>query len=302
MLRFSRTLRVQVLLLGLGVLIASCELSPTDPPPPAPPQPTVTPSPEGIALYSGNDCKESIVGVTDGASGQLIQFTTDDRFQNDRARSLLFRKLKPGTIIRLFDDPAGNTGDDWVEILVKQEVEGYCVISFESSFEDIVIKVTFSQVNGLDGKVSLMTVDEVADEPAQPSDTPTPPKPSPTATNTPVTPTEVPTEAPSCLVVANALNLRYGPGVIYKPPLQTLSAGTVVLPFAKNGDGSWLEVQLEGESTTGWVSAGGQFISCNFDPSGLPQGQIPPTPTPAPTSTPKLTENPTPSPTFEPSE
>ena len=143
---------------------------------------------------------------------------------------------------------------------------------------------------------------------ARPSDTPTPPEPSPTATNTPVTPTEVPTEAPSCLVVAGSLNLRYGPGVVYRPPLKALPAGTVLLPFAKNGDGSWLVVQLEGELTAGWVSAGGQFISCNFDPSSLPQGQIPPTPvptntsTPAPTSTPKLTDNPTPSPTFEPSE
>lgn len=302
MLRFVRTLQVRVFLLGLGVLIAGCRPSPTDSPPPAPFPPTLTPSPDGIALYSGNDCKESNVGVTDGTRGQLIRFTTNDLFHNDEARSLLFRKLKPGTIIRLYDDPAGNTGDDWVEILVKQEVEGYCIVSLENSFEDIVIKVTFSQANGLDGKVSLMTVDEAADEPAQPSDTPTPLEPSPTATNTPVTPTEVPTEAPSCIVVANALNLRYGPGVVYKPPLQTLPAGTVLLPFAKNDDGSWLEVQLEGESTTGWVSAGGQFISCNFDPSGLLQGQIPPTPTPAPTSTPKLTDNPTPSPTFEPSE
>ncbi len=143
---------------------------------------------------------------------------------------------------------------------------------------------------------------------ARPSDTPTPPEPSATATNTPVTSTEVPTVAPSCLVVASTLNLRYGPGVAYKPPLKTLPAGTVLLPFAKNGDGSWLLVQLEGELTAGWVSSGGQFISCNFDPLGLPQGQIPPTPnptntsTPAPTSTPKLTDNPTPSPTFEPSE
>ena len=302
MLRYVRTIRGQVFLLGLGVLIASCGPSPTDSLLISTAQSTLTPSPDGIALYSGNDCKESIVGMTDGASGQLIQFTTDDRFQNDGARSLLFRKLKPGTIIRLYDDPAGSAGDDWVEILVKQEVEGYCIVSLEVSFEDIVIKVTFSQANGLDGRVSLMTVDEAADEPAQPSNTPTPPEPSLTATHTLVIPTEVPTEAPSCLVVANALNLRYGPGVVYKPPLQTLSAGTVVLPFAKNGDSSWLEVQLEGELTTGWVSAGGQFIGCNFDPSGLPQGQIPPTPTPAPTSTPNLTDSPTPSPTFEPSE
>ncbi|MCH8878019.1 MAG: SH3 domain-containing protein [Chloroflexi bacterium] len=158
--------------------------------------------------------------------------------------------------------------------------------------------LTLEEIEALAGPALI--AEEEMTESARPSDTPTPPEPSPTATNTPVTSTEVPTVAPSCLVVASALNLRYGPGVAYEPPLKTLPAGTVLLPFAKNGDGSWLEVQLEGELTAGWVSAGGQFISCNFDPSGLPQGQIPPTP--APTSTLKLTDIPTSSPTFEPSE
>jgi endonuclease YncB( thermonuclease family) len=123
--------------------------------------PSPTPLPDGITLYSGNDCKDRNVGVTDGAPGQLIQFTTNDRFQDDEARSLLFRRLAPGTIIRLYADSAGNTSNDWVEILVKQKVEGYCVISFETSFEDVVISVNFSNVDGLDGKVSLMTVDRV---------------------------------------------------------------------------------------------------------------------------------------------
>ena len=125
----------------------------------------------------------------------------------------------------------------------------------------------------------------------KPSDTPIPVQP--TSTDTPAGPTETPTEVLSCLVVSNVLNLRYGPGLVYAPPLQTLTAGTVLLPFAKNADGSWLEIQLQGEPTTGWVSSGGQYVSCNFDHLGLPLGQIPPTPTP--------TITPTPAPTFTPS-
>jgi len=125
------------------------------------------------------------------------------------------------------------------------------------------------------------------------SETPIPVQPTSTASDTPAGPTETPTDVPICLVVSNALNLRYGPGLVYAPPLQTLTAGTVMLPFAKNADGSWLEVQLQGVPTTGWVSSGGQYVSCNFDPSGLPLGQIPPTPTP--------TITPTPAPTFTPS-
>ncbi len=139
---------------------------------------------------------------------------------------------------------------------------------------------------------------------ARPSDTPVPAGPSPTPTDPSGVPTELPTELSNCLVVSNFLNLRDGPGVVYEPPLQTLTSGTVLIPFAKNGDGSWLEVQVQGESTTGWVSADGQFISCNFDPSGLPQGQILPTPAPTNTSTqaPTLTPTPTytPSPTITP--
>jgi endonuclease YncB( thermonuclease family) len=130
--------------------------------------------------------------MTDSAPGQLIQFTTNDRFQDDEARSLLFRKLSTGTIIRLFDHPAGDTSDDWVEILVKQEVEGYCVISFETSFEDIVISVNSSHADGLDGKVSLMVVDRVVVEVQPPAEDPTPTF-EPTAA---VTATPMPTFTP----------------------------------------------------------------------------------------------------------
>ncbi len=128
---------------------------------------------------------------------------------------------------------------------------------------------------------------------AQPSKTPIPSELSPTATDAAAVPAGAPTEVPNCLVVSNFLNLRSGPGVVYDPPIKTLSNGTVLLPFAKNGDGSWLEVKLQGESTTGWVSAGGQFISCNFDPSTLSLGQIQPTPTPINTSTPSPSLTPT---------
>ena len=184
MLRFTRSFRAHVFILGFGVITATCGPSPTDPPRSAAPQPTLTPSVDGIALYSVNDCQDDDVGFTNGAPGQLIQFTTNDRFQNDEARSLLFRKLSPGTIIRLFDHAAGDTSDDWVEILVKQKVEGYCVISFETAFEDIVIKVTSSHVTGLDGKVSLMTVDRTTAEIQPATEDPTPAG-EPTATIVP---------------------------------------------------------------------------------------------------------------------
>ncbi len=191
--RNLRRTSVLAFLIGLGVFALACvpsaapgELSNTPKPP------TLNISPDAIALYSGNDCKDDDVGLTDGAPGQLIQFTTNDRFQNDEARSLLFRKLRVGTIIRLYDDPAGNTGDDWVEILVKQEVESYCVISFETSFEDIVISVNFSQIDGLDGEVSFITVGRAVIELQPTIEDPTPTA-EPTET---ITPTLTPSSTP----------------------------------------------------------------------------------------------------------
>ena len=178
---------------GLALLAQACvSSSALEEPSNIPILPSPTPSPDGITLFSGNDCKDRNVGLTDGAPGQLIQFTTNDRFQDDEARSLLFRRLAPGTIIRLYADSAGNTSNDWVEILVKQEVEGYCVISLETSFEDVVISVKFSKVDGLDGKVSLMTVDRVIVEVHPPTEDSTPTV-EPTAA---VTATLIPTITP----------------------------------------------------------------------------------------------------------
>ncbi len=193
MLRNLRRTSVLSFVSGLGLLALACVSSS------APGESsntlestTLTPFPDRITLHSGKDCKDRNVGATDGAPGQFIQFTSDDRFQDDEAQSLLFRGLNRGTIIRLFDHPAGDTSNDWVEILVMQEVEGYCVISFETSFEDAVISVNFSHVDGLDGKVSLMTVDHVTVEVQPPAEDSTPTV-EPTAA---VTATLIPTVTP----------------------------------------------------------------------------------------------------------
>ena len=206
MLRNVRTISALSFIGGVGILALACvsplasgELSNTPNPP------TAIPSPDGIALYSENDCKNNNVGLTDGTAGQLIQFITDDRFQNDEARSLLFTKLSPGTIIRLFDHPAGDASDDWVEILVMQEVENYCVNSFENSFQDTVISVTFSEVDGLDSKVSFMTVDRVLIEHESAIEDLTPTA-EPATTNTPtLTPTYTPLPANPAIPEADCI-------------------------------------------------------------------------------------------------
>lgn len=113
---------------------------------------------------------------------------------------------------------------------------------------------------------------------AQPTDTQRPENtPSPTATT------------PRCTIVANSLNLRSGPAVIFDPPQQTLPQNSILLPVARTADSSWIQVQTESDGNTGWVSAEPQFVTCNININDLPLGDVPPTPTntpPPPTNTP----------------
>jgi len=86
-----------------------------------------------------------------------------------------------------------------------------------------------------------------------------------------------------CTVLQD-LNLRAGPGRAYNPPIGALPANTVFTPLAYQAlgipGGSW--VQLQNNQQTGWVSAGADFISCNFDLTTLPQVSVAPPPTPVP--------------------
>jgi len=112
-------------------------------------------------------------------------------------------------------------------------------------------------------------------------------------------PTETPVPA-TCTVVANALNLRRGPDVIFEPPLRALPLNTVLVPQARIADNTWIEVQVADTGEVGWVNTGAPFITCNFDITGLPLGQPPSTPTPTFTPIPTPTETPVPVPTLPP--
>jgi hypothetical protein len=112
--------------------------------------------------------------------------------------------------------------------------------------------------------------DGTATESAQVTDGPTNPAP-----------TVVPSQ--SCTVLQD-LNLRAGPGRAYNPPIGALPASTVFTPLAYQAvgipGGSW--VQVQNNQQKGWVSAGADFISCNFDLTTLPQVTVAPPPTPVP--------------------
>lgn len=115
----------------------------------------------------------------------------------------------------------------------------------------------------------------------------------PQNTQEPEPPTEALTDAPaatattesSCTVLQD-LNFRAGPGRAYNPPIGALSANTVVVPLAYNPvgvpGGSWVQVEHPTNKQKGWISAGAEFINCNFDLTTLPSLTVAPPPTPVP--------------------
>ena len=107
----------------------------------------------------------------------------------------------------------------------------------------------------------------------------------------PVTPTppevQKPTSSPLCTVIASALNLRYGPGTVYAPPIKALSRGATLEPLARSSDSEWIWGRVSGTGELGWISSGSAYVSCNVESATLALAPAPPTPTPAPTYTPR---------------
>lgn len=95
----------------------------------------------------------------------------------------------------------------------------------------------------------------------------------------PITATPQPSPAPAqptCTVIADALNLRSGPGAAFGV-IVGLPYRTTVTPLARTAAADWLQVALD-DGTAGWVAA--SYLECNVRIADLPVVQAPqPTPT-----------------------
>lgn len=113
-----------------------------------------------VDLYEGNGASQNVVcSLVVGAQGFFsYDFPDLDECDNDEARSLILHDVPGGRVIRLYDSPSGATDDDWVQIRVLQPVTSYTIPTFENSFEDAFVRVTYHPDNGLDGKVSRLVV------------------------------------------------------------------------------------------------------------------------------------------------
>jgi hypothetical protein len=147
--KFRPALALTLLSLTAGSLTAQFYPFPPVRPCPAPVQPVCVPG--TIEFFAGNNgCGKSLGGhrATAGRKG----------VPNDEVRSLVLTNVAPGTVIRLFDDGRGRGCDDWVEIRIKAQSPRIVIGSLEQSRNDAFVEVTYYCKNGLDGKVSCVTV------------------------------------------------------------------------------------------------------------------------------------------------
>lgn len=112
-----------------------------------------------IMLKEGNDCLQDNLGTV--GLGHDLNFQ-ETCMANDEARSLLITgPLPKGTKIIVCDNPDCQHDDDYSKIVLKQdfcEWDTYCISSFEQNINDEWIVMAFYPHNGLDGKVSHITV------------------------------------------------------------------------------------------------------------------------------------------------
>ena len=110
-----------------------------------------------LSLHEGNGGTQNKVCDLDLAS-RTLNFKNHRACDNDEARSATLLLAEAGTVVRLYDDPDCERGDDWIEITVLRNLGARTVGSFERSFADADLRVRYHRDNGLDGKVSCARI------------------------------------------------------------------------------------------------------------------------------------------------
>jgi hypothetical protein len=114
-----------------------------------------------FAFYEGYGGSQNKLGndVSD-AAGQSYNLTKPNptHIPNDEARSVVLYNVRVGAVLSVYDNAEGKTDDDWCEIVVKRLVQQETVASFEETYENENVRVTYHRQNGLNGKVSHISV------------------------------------------------------------------------------------------------------------------------------------------------
>ncbi|MCH9692252.1 MAG: hypothetical protein K0U59_09380 [Gammaproteobacteria bacterium] len=114
-----------------------------------------------ITLYEGNDGSQNIVCTIDFNESKTINFQSDALgCDNDEARSAILFMVPAGTLFIVYDSPSGSREDDFTIVRIKQDIPlTYTINSFEGNVNDNYIEMQYFRNNGLDGKISSITID-----------------------------------------------------------------------------------------------------------------------------------------------
>jgi hypothetical protein len=106
-----------------------------------------------IVFYEGNGGSQQIEQTLNDSPGQDVRAAP-----NDEHRSVKLLNVRAGCVISVFDRPDGGTTDDFCVVQVKRSSPEYTVGTFERSYEDDDVLVSYAHHNGLDGRVSRIRV------------------------------------------------------------------------------------------------------------------------------------------------
>lgn len=146
-----------------------------------------------ISLYEGNNGSQDLLGVLSdeyrepknaepgdvSKDREYIELNFQDKdvhLQDDEAKSAILRRVQPGTVIELYDDPGLSEKHDWARITVNKLKDKIVIGSFEKSaggkndaYEINFYNEGFKKVKHLDGKVSAIKIPKLSYHVSAPS-------------------------------------------------------------------------------------------------------------------------------------
>lgn len=112
-----------------------------------------------LTFYEGNNGTQNVVCTVSAKYSAGINFKKDKLgCDNDEARSVVLRDIPKGTVFTVYDSPDGKTNDDYTRVEAKRFIPRATVGTFERSYQNSDVKVTFYRDNGLNGKVSRVNI------------------------------------------------------------------------------------------------------------------------------------------------
>jgi hypothetical protein len=114
-----------------------------------------------VIFWQGNDGTKNAWPLTTESAQSWNLTKGGSPVPNDEARSCTIVDASAGTVIRVYDSPSGSESDDWAEIRVNENVSSPVVVNtFEATatYGGGTVSVTFHKHNGLDGKVSFISI------------------------------------------------------------------------------------------------------------------------------------------------